>query len=413
MATIKKNPIFQFSEFNDLILGRFLFVIGLKMLNTLLGWWLFEITNNVLFIGLIGLVEVFPTIGLSLYAGHIIDMSEKRILLLRCVFAMLFCVIILTFLSVLIIEYTSYKSYIIGGIYLIIMSIGCIRAFMSPIFNTIMPNMVTKPFLSKATTLNSASWLFGGILGHAGAGFSIAFLGLTVSFIIIISLLIASFCVLHLLLPKPSIISKSNIPPKKINSIINGIKFVFNDKLIFSAMSLDLFAVFFGGIVAIIPVIAKDILHVGPIGYAWLNMSADLGSGVMLLLLLFVPIKKKQGLKLFITVAIFGCSIIIFSFSKSLLLSCLALFISGLSDTINSIIRGTIVQIKTPDTMRGRVMGINTLFTNSSNELGKLQSGVAAHVLGTMPSVLFGGVMTLLIVGISYIKSPELRKFEY
>ena len=142
-------------------------------------------------------------------------------------------------------------------------------------------------------------------------------------------------------------------------------------------------------------------------------MSSDLGSALMLVLLMIVPIKRKQGLKLFLTVAIFGCSIIVFSYSRSLLLSCVALFISGVADTVNSLIRGTIMQLKTPDKMRGRVMGINSLFTNSSNELGKLESGIAAHFLGTMPSVLFGGAMTIVMVVISFIKSPTLRKLEY
>ena len=413
MINLTRKSVFQFSEFNDFMTGRFLFVVGLRMLSTLLGWWIYEVTGSVFFIGLIGLAEVLPSIGLSLYAGYIIDISEKRKLLLRCVFMFGSCVLFLLFLSVLLLQKPSLKTAIIVSIYVLIFIIGCIRSFLAPIFNSIMPSIITKDLIPKGTTWSSATWLFGSILGHTFAGFSIAYLGLTVSFVIIAVLIFGSFSILFLLLPKPALTSKLNTKNKSWDNIKDGISFVAGNKIILGALTLDLFAVFFGGIVAIIPAIAKDILKVGPVGFAWLNMSSDLGSALMLVLLMIVPIKRKQGLKLFLTVAIFGCSIIVFSYSRSLLLSCIALFVSGVADTVNSLIRGTIMQLKTPDKMRGRVMGINSLFTNSSNELGKLESGIAAHFLGTMPSVLFGGAMTIVMVVISFIKSPTLRKLEY
>ena len=390
-----------------------MFVVGLRMLSTLIGWWLYEITGSVFFIGLIGLAEVLPSIGLSLHAGYIIDVSEKRQLLLRCIFLFGVCVITLLGLSIALLQRPDLKTIIIISIYCIIFFIGCIRAFLAPIFNSIMPSIISKEFVPKATTWSSATWLFGSILGHAIAGFSVAYLGLVASFLLIASMVFGSFSILYLLLPKPALLSRANTVNKSWENIKDGVRFVTSNKVMLGALSLDLFAVFFGGIVAIIPAIAKDVLKVGPEGFAWLNMASDLGSALMLIILMVLPITKKQGLKLFVTVAIFGCSVIIFSYSKSLVLSCLALFVSGLADTVNSVIRGTIMQIKTPDKMRGRVMGINSLFTNSSNELGKLESGVAAHFLGTMPSVLFGGIMTLVIVAVSYVKSPSLRKLEY
>jgi predicted MFS family arabinose efflux permease len=218
---------------------------------------------------------------------------------------------------------------------------------------------------------------------------------------------------LYLLLPKPASVEKFQLKNKSWDNIKDGIRYVVSNKVMLGALSLDLFAVFFGGVVAIIPAIAKDVLKVGPEGFAWLNMAADVGSAAMLAILMLLPITKKQGLILFLTVAVFGLSIVLFSYSNSLIFSCIILFVSGLANTVNSVIRGTIMQIKTPDNMRGRVMGINSLFTNSSNELGKLESGIAAHFLGAMPSVLFGGIMTLVIVSISFIKSPSLRKLEY
>jgi hypothetical protein len=159
--------------------------------------------------------------------------------------------------------------------------------------------------------------------------------------------------------------------------------------------------------------VAKDILHTGPVGFAWLNVATDIGSAIMLIFLIISPIKNKQGIKLFITMAVFGCSIIVFALSHSFVLSFFALFVSGMADALNSVIRGTIVYIKTNSNIRGRVMSINALFTNSSNELGRLESGVAASVMGIMPSVFFGGCMTLLIVIIIFAATPGLRKLEY
>lgn len=414
MINFKKIlAVYKFTEFSDFIIGRFLFVMALKMTNTLIAWWLFQITNNVLYIGFIGLAEVLPSIGLSLYAGYIIDLSEKKKILMRCVLLFSICITALFFLSILLTSNPSSKNNIITGIYIVIFFTGCIKAFLSPIFNTIMPNTIKKTHLPTATTWNSTSWLFGGILGHAIIGFTIAYLGISTSLIIILCLIISALAIFSLILPKPAIIIENKKNSKNSNKIFEGIVFVFKNKLIFGAMLLDLLAIFFGGVISIIPAIATDVLHVDATGYAFLNASADLGSAIMLLTLLIYPIKRKQGQKLFITVAFFGLSVVVLSFSESLLISCIALFVSGLADSANSIIRSTIVQISTPDIMRGKVMGVNTLFTNSSNELGKLESGISAQLLGTMPAVFFGGIMTIVIAGLAFVKLPELRKFEY
>jgi len=383
------------------------------MLSTLLGWWLYEITGDVLAIGLIGLAEVAPAIGLAVHAGYTIDRSEKRKLLLTCVFCFGICILLLLALSILLVQQPQSKKIILGAIYMIIFVTGIIRAFAAPTFQAITASLVPKKFIQNATTWNSATWLFGGILGHAFAGFSIAFLGVSATLIFIASLIFCAFYLLFLLFPKPAVIDITDTGVKRWHHIKEGIHFFFSNKVMLGALSLDLFAVFFGGIVAIIPVVAKDILNTGSIGFAWLNAASDIGSAVILLYLIRFPIKKMQGLKLFITVAVFGCSIILFAISRSFILSFAALLISGFADGINSVIRGTIIQIKTPENMRGRVMSINSLFTNSSNELGRLESGLAASAMGIMPSVFFGGGMTLLIVIITFVITPGLRKLEY
>jgi MFS family permease len=217
-------------------------------------------------------------------------------------------------------------------------------------------------------------------------------------------------------------ISKINpLPPhadivvdqKPMESVKEGLRFVFNTKEVLGALSLDLFAVLFGGAVAMIPVFAKDILKVGPIGFGWLNAAADIGAMLIIVLITLFPVHQGQGKKLLLAVGGFGICIIVFALSKLFWLSFAALVMSGILDGFSMIVRGTIVQLKTPDHMRGRVMSVNSMFINSSNELGQFESGVAAKLLGVIPSVVFGGTMTLLVVVTTWFKAPSLRKMEY
>lgn len=409
----KPTGVLHFTEFKDYLLGRFFFVTGLRMFSTLMGWWLYELTGSVLAIGVIGLAEVLPAFILTLHAGYTIDRSDKRKLLLTCVFSFGICIILFLLLSLMLKKQSVLSNPILVGIYFIIFCTGIIRTYAAPTFQAIMANMVTKNFVPAATTWSSATWLFGSIAGHAFAGFFIAYLGVSATFIVICCLIFSSFFLLFLIHPKPASIAKEENRNKRWQHVKEGVQFVFKNKIILGAMSLDLFAVFFGGVIAILPVVAKDILKTGPIGFAWLNVATDIGSVFILIYLIYFPIKKKQGLTLLLTVALFACSILIFSFSHSFALSFGALFISGVADGINSIIRGTILQLKTPETIRGRVMSVNSLFSNSSNELGRLESGIAASLMGVMPSVFLGGAITLLVVLITYFKTPELRKLEY
>jgi hypothetical protein len=196
-------------------------------------------------------------------------------------------------------------------------------------------------------------------------------------------------------------------------SVKEGLRYVFKTKELLGAFSLDMFAVLFGGAVAMIPFYAGGILHVGAIGFGWLNAAADIGSISMILTLTFRPLRKKQGLILLYVVACFGICIITFGLSKVYWLSFMALLFSGAFDGISVVVRGTILQLKTPDEMRGRVSSVNSMFINSSNEIGNFESGVAAKLLGIVPSVVFGGAMTLLVVMVMWIKAPTLKKFEY
>ena len=265
--------------------------------------------------------------------------------------------------------------------------------------------------MQNATTWNQGIWLSASVIGHACVGFLIAGIGNSGALAIICSLVLAGFGYMYQIKPKPAL----NEPGEKktLESVKEGLSFVFNTKEVLGALSLDLFAVLFGGAVAMIPVFAKDILKSGPIGFGWLNAASDIGSILVIILLTISPLRRGQGKKLLISVAGFGICIIVFALSKIFWISFAVLIFSGILDGISVVIRGTILQLKTPDHMRGRVMSVNSMFINSSNELGQFESGVAAKLLGVVPSVVFGGCMTLLVVVGTWIKAPNLRKMEY
>ena len=401
----------RISEFRNLMIGRFLFIMGLRMMGTLVGWWIYELTNAPFAIGLIGLAEVIPAVSLALYAGHVIDKSEKRKLLLRGVILYWCCALILLFLSMDIgaLKLTSLQIAI--GIYFIVFCTGIIRSFTGPSFGTIIGAVVPKNLLQNATTWSQGIWLSASVLGHAIVGFIIAGFGHTGSLIVVVSLVGIGYSFIAMIKSKPP--HADVVDQKTLESVKEGLRFVFNSKEVFGALSLDLFAVLFGGAVAMIPVFAKDILKVGPIGFGWLNAASDIGAIIIILIITIFPANRGQGKKLLLAVAGFGVCIIVFALSKIFWLSFIMLLLSGILDGFSMIVRGTIVQLKTPDHMRGRVMSVNSMFINSSNELGQFESGVAAKALGVIPSVVFGGAMTLLVVGVTWFKAPALKKMEY
>ena len=401
----------RISEFRNLMIGRFLFIMGLRMMGTLVGWWIYELTNAPFAIGLIGLAEVISAVSLALYAGHVIDKSEKRKLLLRGVILYWCCALILLFLSMDIgaLKLTSLQIAI--GIYFIVFCTGIIRSFTGPSFGTIIGAVVPKNLLQNATTWSQGIWLSASVLGHAIVGFIIAGFGHTGSLIVVVSLVGIGYGFIAMIKSKPP--HADVVDQKTLESVKEGLRFVFNSKEVFGALSLDLFAVLFGGAVAMIPVFAKDILKVGPIGFGWLNAASDIGAIIIILIITIFPANRGQGKKLLLAVAGFGVCIIVFALSKIFWLSFVMLLLSGILDGFSMIVRGTIVQLKTPDHMRGRVMSVNSMFINSSNELGQFESGVAAKALGVIPSVVFGGAMTLLVVGVTWFKAPALKKMEY
>jgi MFS family permease len=413
MAIATRDPFaaIRIKEFKNLLVGRFIFIIALRMMTTLVGWWIYQLTNTAFAIGLVGLSEVIPAVSFALYAGHVIDISEKRWMLMRGVLLYFAAANILLFLSSGFIKEHLASHWIAVCIYGVIFCTGIIRSFTGPVFNVILAYIVPKTVLQNATTWNQGAWLSASVTGHALGGLLIAYFGITGALTVIVIAILVAFIVLTRLKPKRPLNEKGE--QRTWESVKEGLRFVFRTKELLGAISLDLFAVLFGGAVAMVPVYARTILHVGAIGYGWLNAASDIGSICIVVLLTIYPLQKNQGRTLMFAVAGFGACIIIFGLSKIYIVSFLALMISGMLDGISVVVRGTITQLKTPDNMRGRVLSVNSMFINSSNELGQFESGLAAHLLGNVRSVVLGGCMTLLVVIITWLKAPTLRKLEY
>ena len=393
------------------MLGRFIFIMGLRMTGTVIGWWIYNLTNSPIALGLVGLSEVIPAVSLALYAGHYIDRNENRALLLKCVILYTCCILCFIFLSD---DHTlkTTKPWNIATIIFIIIGItGAIRSFSGPVFLALISKIVPRKDLPAATAISSATWLTASIAGHALGGFLIAMLDIHYTFFIILIFVTIGFLLLSKISSK-AVFTKI-AASTTWQSVKEGIKYVYKTKEIFGALTLDLFAVLFGGAVALIPVFARDILKIGPIGFGWLNSASDIGSIIMVTFLTLFPLKKNQGKILLYTVAGFGVFMIVFALAKVFWLSFIALLISGALDGVSMIVRGTILQLKTPDELRGRVMSVNGMFINSSNELGQFESGIVAKLMGIVPSVIFGGCMTIGVVVTTWIKAPALRKMEY
>ncbi|MEO5995314.1 MAG: MFS transporter [Chitinophagaceae bacterium] len=403
--------VLRIREFRNFITARFFYIMAMRMVTTVVGWWIYELTRNPFDIGLLGLSEFLPAFSLALYAGHVIDKSDKRALLLKTTTCYFLCIVALILISAAYTSHTITRNWVPWLIYFTIFCSGIIRAFAGPSLNAIIAQIVPRHQLPNAVTFNQSTWLTASVIGHGTAGFLIAHTHYITTFCIVAMYVIIAFYFLFTVPPKP-IMVKTN-EKKTLDSILEGVRFVFKTKEVLGAVALDLFAVLFGGAVALIPVFARDILQVGPIGFGWLNAAADIGSITIILILTFFPLQKNQGKILMYVVAGFGLSIILFGLSRWYVISFMALLCSGLLDGISVVIRGTIVQLKTPDNMRGRVSSVNSMFINSSNELGQFESGVMAKLMGTVRSVVFGGCMTIAVVIVTWFKAPSLRKMEY
>ena len=395
-------------EFTHYIFARLFFVLGLRMITTIVIYQVFHLASTYM-VGFAGLAEFVPAVIAALFAGHYIDKhNKKNILVISYAFYML-CGITLAVISIPYFEFTNTTKLTV--ILSVVFCTGIIRSFAGPAANSMIAAIVSREQLQKAISYNSSTWLISSIGGHAVGGLLIALIGISGAYFIAVALIFTAGIFAWQLYPKPPVNTLNKEP--MFTSIKKGFSFVFNNKNLLGVISLDLFAVLFGGASAFIPEVASTILHTGAIGYGFLNAAMDIGSLIIVAVLVKYPMRQKQGLKMLLAVAGFGICIIIFGLSKVYWLSFMALLAAGLCDAVSVVVRGTILQLFTPDELRGRVASINLIFINSSNELGQFESGVTSRIFGTLPAIIFGGAMSVLVVTATWLKFPKLRKLEY
>ena len=371
---------------------------------------------------MLGLWEVIPAVGFSLFSGHFVDLKEKKTLIMQCITGYILLSAFFVFLAWPHMQEHLPGHKIVWLIYAGIFIGGALRAFLGPSSFALQGMLVPRELYANATTWSSTSWQVGAVVGPLLGGFMILS-GFHISLIAVAVIELVSLIAIARI-PKQAIMKKDKEPIMK--SLGEGLKFVFRTQVILAALSLDMFAVLFGGAVALLPVYALDILNVGEIGFGWMRAAPGIGSVIALFILSFIPLKNNPGIKLLLSIAGFGISTIIFGYcgffgvdkvasvfgfgiSWGFIVAFAMLLLGGMLDAVSVVIRGTILQLYTPDSMRGRVATVNTMFISSSNELGAMESGITAKWMGTVPAVVFGGCMTLLVVGVTYFASPLLR----
>ncbi len=413
---------------------RFTLILALQMQSAVISYFVYKLTYNEathkgdpVVLGLIGLWEVIPAIGFSLVSGHFVDISEKKKFILKCLTGYFLLAVFFVLMALPKTQLIFSKHTIIWLAYLGIFIGGAIRAFCSPALFSMLGLLVPRELLPNATTWSSTSWQIGAVAGPLLGGTMIALFGFEAS-LVAVGVLVAISIFANTMIPVQALVKREKEPILK--SLGEGIRFVFRSQIILAVLTLDMFAVLFGGAVALLPVYADDILKVGEVGFGWLRAAPAIGAVIALLFMSVLPVKKNPGIKLSVCFIGFGISTIIFGYCGSLgsgetigtflglrvtpafLIALSMLLLGGVFDSVNVVIRHTILQVQTPDNMRGRVAAVNTIFISSSNELGAMESGITAKWMGTVPAVAFGGAMAIVVVAVTWFTAPMLRTFK-
>lgn len=407
----KSFAALRYAEFRIYIVARFFFIMVLTMQATLISWEVFAITKDPFSIGLIGLVEFVPAVIMAIYSGYIIDKSDKKKLLHYSLAANLLLTILFAYITSEHALQIISKTTVLFAVYTIAFLTGIARAFSGPTSFALVSMLVPKEEIPNATSWHSSSWQIAAVSGPAVGGLLYGEKGITFAFVTMIIMLSFAVLVMFFIKPKPPLIVLNKEPMLK--SIQEGFRFVWQSKEILGVLSLDLFAVFFGGATALLPYFSDQILKTGAEGLGILRSAPGIGAILVMLIINFIPLKKQQGRIMLLCVAGFGLMMIVFGLSTFFWLSFVALLLSGILDGISVIVRSTVLQLKTPEAMKGRVSSLNSIFIISSNELGAFESGFASRLLGVVPAVVFGGVMTVGIVAYNWIKNPAIKKLSY
>ncbi len=401
-----RNPgrvAFTYPDFLRYQIARFCIVTALEMLSVAVGWQVYDITHRALDLGLVGLAQFLPGFFLFLISGHAADRFNRRRLLILCYAGFAVC-------SALLLAVSSLHLASVYPIYVVLVLLGIVRSFNGPVSRSLLPQLVPEQHFPNAVAWNSSIFQTATILGPALGGLLYAFFR-QASPVYATALLVSVGAVISTL--RIELRTKAR-PREEVNwtTVLAGFRYIWREKVILGSISLDMFAVLLGGSVALLPVFAREILHTGPWGLGLLRSAPGVGAAIMAVLLAHRPLRRHVGATMLWCVAGFGVFTILFALSRSIVLSMIALLLVGATDMVSVIIRGTVVQLGTPDSMRGRVNAVDMLFIGVSNELGEFESGLTAHWFGAVPAVVLGGIGTLVVIAIWAGIFPELRKVQ-
>jgi MFS family permease len=381
--------------------ARFLGTIAVQMQSVAVGWQVYQITGSLFDLGLIGLAQFAPFLVLILWAGHVADRHNRRLIVLLCMATQLVC-------SALLLGFTLAGSATVWPVFAILVLFGSARAFMMPASQAVLRNLVPDKDFGQAVALSSSTFhvaviagpVLGGLLYAAGPG--------TV-YMVAAALLALSVVLMGATRSAPQAISKA---PVSWHTLLEGLRFVRSRPIVLGAISLDLFAVLFGGATALLPAYAHDVLHAGPTALGWLRTAPGAGAALCSIALAFFPIRRRVGAWMFGGVALFGAATLVMGWTSSFAVALVALFLLGVGDMVSVYIRHLLVQYETPDEIRGRVSAVNSVFIGASNELGEFESGVTAGWLGLVRAILLGGAATLAVTGLWAVLFPVLSKMD-
>lgn len=394
--------VFRNKNFVRYLTGRFVASFGEQMLIVAVGWQLYERTHSPLALGMVGLMNIIPMFAFTLFSGHIADSFDRKRVITSGLAGMM--------IAALGLSIASWSEARVFWIYVCIFCMGTARTFMWPASSAFMPQLVSRADFPKAVTYNSGSFHLSSVAGPAAGGALIA-ITRSATPVYIIETVAVAICLLLISLVRVERASPPVRMPLTLRNLAVGFSFVFSNPVILGIITLDMFAVLLGGATSLLPVYAKDILHVGPSGLGFLQAALPAGALTCSLTLAHLPPIRKAGPTLLTAVGIFGLATIVFGISTRFTLSLLMLYVCGASDNVSVVIRHTLVQLLTPDEKRGRVSAVNSLFIGTSNELGGFESGLVANWLGPVVAVVAGGVGTILVViGVGMIW-PQIRRY--
>lgn len=406
--------IFKIKEFRLFVTARFFLTLAIQMQFATIALQVYhEYSNKSEFmLGLIGLTEAIPAIITALYSGYISDHYPRKKIIVLGIFALLIAAVFLYLNSEPLIELL--KTYGLIALFAVVFLFGVIRAFLGACMHPFMSQLVPRHFYTHSATWNSTAWHIGAILGPVLAGIIYGYNnGFHANVCHFIEVMLFAFALFFIVLIKHKGIPGNTGEKEPImKSMRSGLKFVFKHKLILSALSLDLFAVLFGGAVAMLPSFTDKVLHLGPQAYGWLRTAPAVGAVFMALIMAVKPPSRKAGMALLWSVAAFGVFTICFALSTTFWMAFFFLFLTGAFDNVSVVVRHSILQLSTPDNMRGRVSAINNIFIGSSNEIGAFESGTTAKLFGLVPSIVLGGILTCVVVGVTAAGNKELKDLD-